>query len=66
MLSECEASASSTRTESIVTANDLQPDAEAVAVRGGHFVAVGYCDEVTSSANLDGQRRFAQEKQPGT
>jgi predicted amidohydrolase YtcJ len=31
----------------IVAANDLQPDAEAAAVRGGHVVAVGYRDEVT-------------------
>ena len=31
----------------IVTASDLQPDAEAVAVRGGHVVAVAYRDEVT-------------------
>jgi predicted amidohydrolase YtcJ len=31
----------------IVTVNELQPSAEAVAVRGGRIVAVGYRDEVT-------------------
>jgi predicted amidohydrolase YtcJ len=30
----------------IVTVNELQPEAEAVAVRGGKIVAVGYRDEV--------------------
>ena len=30
----------------IVTVNEFQPQAEAVAVRGGRIVAVGYRDEV--------------------
>jgi len=30
----------------IVTVNELQPEAEAVAVRAGKIVAVGYRDEV--------------------
>ncbi len=30
----------------VVTINDLQPEAEAVAVRGGRIVAVGYSDQV--------------------
>ncbi len=30
----------------IITVNELQPEAEAVAVRGGRIVAVGYRDEV--------------------
>ncbi len=30
----------------IVTVNELQPQAEAIAVRGGRIVAVGYRDEV--------------------
>jgi predicted amidohydrolase YtcJ len=30
----------------IVTVNDLQPTAEAIAVKGGRIVAVGYRDEV--------------------
>ena len=30
----------------IITVNDLQPEAEAVAIKGGKIVAVGYRDEV--------------------
>ncbi len=37
----------------IVTVNDLQPEAEAVAIKGGKIIAVGYRDEVMK---LKGQK----------